>query len=70
MTALTFPTIAQKALAQWERRRKTTSTTVIAQPFNGERDDSWNRIEWVFDDDMRLCIEGLGKAHKIWAELP
>jgi len=71
--ALTFPTMAEKALAAFESATKTVSLVVIAKRYGGEREvtDTYPKeIVFVFDDDTRLIISGRGKAHKVETLLP
>lgn len=67
---LQFPTLAEKCLAEWQRRKKTTSVNQVALSHGATRDDDFGRIVWVFDDDTSLVITGRGKFHKVTVELP
>ena len=70
--ALEFPTMADRAIADFEGATKTVSLVVIAKRHGGERDRKApdNSIVFRFDDDTALVIEGRGRGHRYRAELP
>lgn len=67
--ALQFPTMAQQAVAAFETR-KVKSLATIAKRMGADHDRKWDRIEYTFDDDTTLIVQGRGRAHRYWTELP
>ncbi len=67
---LTFPTIAERTLAEWQAAPGTNSLNKFAIRNGGKRDDEYGRIVWYFDDDTSLAVVGHGKGHQVTAELP
>ena len=70
MTKLTFPTQAEQALADWRAQTKTIALTTICVRHGGQRTGNKPRIEYTFDDDSSISIEGQGQAHKVQTHLP
>lgn len=67
---MTFPTMAERAIAEWRARTRTTSFNTIAKRYSAFQDHNSTAIEWIFDDDSIARITGRGKAYKIEAQLP
>lgn len=68
---LTFPTQAEKCLANWKATKKTASLVKMAKKAGAFRDDEWpSKIVCVFPDDTKLEITGRGRAHSVEATLP
>ena len=67
---LTFPTMAEQAVKQWEEATCTISLTVICERMGAERHFSYPYISYTFDDDTSLQIYGRGKAHRVETYLP
>lgn len=71
---LTFPTMAEKALADWKAQTRTISLTIICERHGGQRETHWGsngkEIFYVFDDDTVLSIRGTGANHKVETLLP
>jgi hypothetical protein len=69
---LTFPTLAEQVIQEFEAPGKAVSLTKLA------REKAWaeevidfgrHRI-FMFEDDTTLHVRGRGRAHKYWSELP
>lgn len=67
---LQFPTMAEKAVAEWRSRNKTKAFNTVALAHGATRDDENGTVVWVFDDDTRVVVKGRGKNHSLECELP
>jgi hypothetical protein len=68
---LTFPTIAEQVLAEFENATRTTSISTIAKQRGGCKEIEWpSTIVWRFDDDTSLTITGRGCNHSVEVHLP
>jgi hypothetical protein len=68
---LQHPTIAERVLADWRNRNRTTSLVKLAERQGAERRDIWpSTIEFTFDDDTTLTITGRGRGHRVETGLP
>lgn len=67
---LTFPTIAEQVLTEFNSATKTTSIPVLACKRNAEVIRDWTRTVYTFDDDTSLVVTGRGKQHRVEALLP
>lgn len=65
-----FPTMAEKAVAEWSESKTTISFNTVAKRYGAFQDRDGTVIEWIFDDDSIVHITGRGKAYKIEARLP
>lgn len=71
MPTLTFPTIAEQAVVEWNKRKavKTTSFNTIAKEFDAFRDDEFGQIVWVFPDETTAHCRR-GRNYTITTYLP
>lgn len=68
---LTFPTMAEKALAEFRAAARTVSLATIAKQHGADVERSWPcEIVYTFDDDTSLRVTGRGRAHKVEVLLP
>ena len=69
---LTFPTMAEKAIADWRALTHTTPFERVAKAAGAFREAQGytTEITWVFDDDTTVTCSGHGRAYKIEAHLP
>jgi hypothetical protein len=69
---LTFPTLAEQVIQEFETAKKTVSLSKIARKKAwGEKVVNFGRETiFMFDDDTTLHVRGRGRAHKYWSELP
>jgi hypothetical protein len=69
---LTFPTIAEQILFEFNHSTKTVSLATLAHRRGAHISKArWEgRITYTFDDDTSLVTKGRGKSHKVWTELP
>jgi len=70
---LAFPTMAERAIAEWKALPKTKPFEFVALAKGAFREDRGflpHIIEWVFPDDTSVTIVGRGKAHQIESHLP
>lgn len=74
MTTLTFPTMAEQALAEWNEKHILGGVGLIAKRHGADVERRWEGqlliIEYTFDDDTSLRTSGRGKAHRVEAMLP
>ena len=68
--ALTFPTQAELALAEFQEAKKTVSLATIAKRRGASVEKSFKGTEYYFDDDTTLLVTGAGRAHKVEVFLP
>ncbi len=66
---LTFPTLAEQAISQFQSSTKTVSFSAICPELGGEK-VSDHPIIWHFPDDTTLVITGRGASHRFEALLP
>lgn len=66
-----FPTDAEKALANWDKRRSFSS---FCRKLGATIERNWTstglQIEYIFDDDTRVVTTGRGRSWKARSELP
>lgn len=69
---LQFPTMAEKALAEFTESTKTVSIATIAKRMGAtvEKDAWTGKRSYHFDDDTTLVTSGAGRAFKAEAFLP
>lgn len=68
-----FPTLAERAVAEWQALQVTKPFEKIALVYGAFRDDfgfAPRVIEWVFDDDTTVTVVGRGANYKIESHLP
>lgn len=74
MSSLSFPTIAEQAVAEWKACTRTTSFETVAKRHGSEKqifhDFGGKQIKWYFDDDSRATARGRGRSYKLEAHLP
>ncbi len=70
---LAFPTMAERAIAEWKALTVTRGFEKVALSLGATREDYGfypRVIEWVFPDDTTVTIMGRGGNHKIESHLP
>lgn len=67
---LTFPTLAEQALAEFRSATKTISLATICKRRGAEKFFQYPVTIWTFEDDTSVEVYGSGKAHKAVARLP
>lgn len=70
---LQFPTMAERAIAEWKVLPTTKPFERIARGYGATREDHGffpHVIEWVFADDTTVTSVGRGSKHKIESHLP
>ncbi|SCW50011.1 hypothetical protein SAMN02927924_00963 [Sphingobium faniae] len=73
---LTFPTLAEQAIAAYEANDRKGSFNKIALKMGAFRDDDprgnkgWPMIIWVFPDETTVEVHGRGRSYKLVAETP
>ena len=67
---LTFPTIAEQALAKFRSAKKTTSLVTVAKHMKADVERRRDCTIYTFDDDTGLIVTGRGRAHKVEVTLP
>lgn len=65
---LEFPTMAEKAVAEFRTRRVSLST--IARRMGAETVKGWEGLTHTFDDDTSITVTGRGRAHRVETHLP
>lgn len=68
---LTFPTLAERALAEFHSSKRKTSISDIARRYHAQRTFTWpSTITYTFDDDTSIITSGRGRTYTIRTELP
>ena len=67
---LQFPTIAEQVAQEFRESKRTISIATLAKKRGADVDRKWPKTIYTFDDDTQLIVEGRGKAHKFYTELP
>lgn len=70
---LTFPTLAEQAIAAFRASTKTKPFEAFAIPLGAEKEyekEQGVSILWTFPDDTSVRVQGRGKAYKLEALLP
>lgn len=67
---LQFPTIAERAIADWQSQSVTIPFEKIAKHYGGSKSYDGCNIEWHFDDDTTARITGRGSNYRLEALLP
>ncbi len=69
---LSFPTLAEQALAAFRRDNKdnTVSLALVAKQFGATVEHHHRKTIYNFDDDTWLEVTGRGINHKVEAHLP
>jgi hypothetical protein len=70
--SLTFPTIAEQVLFEFNHSTKTVALITLARKRGAEVTRSYmtGNLIYTFDDDTSLIITGRGKNYKVRAQLP
>ena len=69
--ALQFPTMAEKALAEFNASEKTVALAKIAKRMGADVEKPFaGGMTYTFDDDTSIVVEGRGKSWKARTELP
>ena len=74
--SLTFPTLAEQAIAAYNAAGRRGSFNKVALKMGAFRDDDpignegWPMIVWVFPDDTTVEVHGRGKSYRLVAETP
>lgn len=67
---LSFPTLAEQALAKFRNSKKTISLVTICTEMDAQREDCYPKTTWTFDDDTSLVVSGRGRNHTVEVLLP
>jgi hypothetical protein len=69
---LTFPTIAEQVLTEFNSSTKTIALSTLARRRKAEITRSFfsSAIIYIFDDDSSLITTGRGKSYKVSTQLP
>jgi hypothetical protein len=74
---LTFPTIAEQVLAEFNSSTKTVSIATLARKRGAHVNKThsyWMANKWMiiytFDDDTSLITRGRGKSYRVETQLP
>ena len=67
---LTFPTMAEQAVAEFRNATRTASLARIARRRGAEVERKWDHTLYTFDDDTSIEVRGRGRAYKIETFLP
>lgn len=68
---LQFPTMAEKALAEFHNSEKTVALATIAKRMHADVEKPFTGgMTYTFDDDTSIVVEGRGKSWKAHTELP
>lgn len=67
---LTFPTAAERTLAEFHATTKTVALARLAKRAGAFTERGWDKLEYVFPDDTRIVVKGRGKSYTATAELP
>lgn len=71
MATLTFPTIAEQVIKEFEDSQKTTSLAVLAARRGCHTERTFEGVTtYFFDDDTSIEVKGRGAAHAYEARLP
>ena len=71
MTKLTFPTDAEKVIAEFKAKTRTTSVRKFAFARGATLAHEWPRVQvYYFPDDTTLRVSGRGRSHTMEAFLP
>lgn len=71
MTKLTFPTMAEQAVAEFREPGKTKSLATIAKRMGADVKKTFEGVTtYTFDDDTSVTVTGRGRAHKIETHWP
>ena len=71
MTKLTFPTIAEQVVKEFESSTRTVSLATLARRRGAEVRKLWpGGTEYIFDDDTTIEVRGRGRTHKYEVFLP
>lgn len=72
MTKLEFPTLAEKALAEFNDSKETIALAKIAKRYSADVEKSFSGgvMTYTFDDDTSIITEGRGKSWTARTELP
>lgn len=68
--SLTFPTLAEQAVAEFEAATKTVALATIARRMGADVKRTAHGWEYTFDDDTSITVSGVGRAHKYETHLP
>jgi len=67
---LTFPTLAEQAVAEFHNATHTVSLATIAKRMGAMKYFEYPTTTYVFDDDTSIEVSGRGPNHKIETFLP
>jgi isochorismate hydrolase len=62
---LTFPTLAEQAVAEFRAATHTVSLATIAARMGADVEDEYPIRRYIFDDDTSREVTGRGRAHKV-----
>ena len=65
-----FPTLAEKALAEFRNATRTVSLATIAKRYGADVERGWQETIYWFDDDTSLVVRGRGRAHQVEVRWP
>lgn len=67
---LSFPTMAEQAIAEFESATKTVSLATICKRLGASVEKKYPTTTYTFDDDTSVTVQGTGANHRYETHLP